>query len=226
LRFDEKTGRWIDTAKSADEQASTTVKPPPMMATSNQSSTLNSNAQQQPTFNPSMPPGSSHSSQPRTLSFASGATTAAAANAPSAPSATPAWSMQPQTDAIGTNIRSQAQLQPAQQLPSQQQQPPQPTQQQQQPPQPTQQQQQQQQPTQQQQQPQKPPVQLSAAQQRLQAIRQQQAAMVKQSQMTSSTASNQYSLKNRGLFRCEMHDSVHSIWIVDDRFYSSIKLNS
>ncbi|CAF4836262.1 unnamed protein product, partial [Rotaria socialis] len=35
LKFDEKTGSWIDTAKSADDQASKQIIPPPMISASN-----------------------------------------------------------------------------------------------------------------------------------------------------------------------------------------------
>ncbi|CAF0862625.1 unnamed protein product [Rotaria sordida] len=184
LKFDQQTGRWIDTSKSADEQASTQVKPPPMMSSNNTSSSFVANPlqqqqeqqlqqQQQPqqssssTYNPSMTSGPSHSSQPRTLSFGAGSTTTTTST-PAPQTTAAAWP--PQSNTVTAPITAQ---------PSQQQQ-------------------------QQQQQQQKPPAQLSAAQQRLQALRQQQQQQqqqqqtaMQQTQAPPATSSNQYSLKSR-----------------------------
>ncbi|CAF2931302.1 unnamed protein product [Rotaria sp. Silwood2] len=122
LKYDQQTGRWIDTSKSADEQASTQVKPPPMISSNSTSSSFVTNApqqqQQQPqqsslssTHNPSMPSGPSHSSQPRTLSFAAGSTT----STPTSQTTTAAWPPQSNTNTTPKTTQP---------LPQQQQKPP------------------------------------------------------------------------------------------------------
>ncbi|CAF3497104.1 unnamed protein product [Rotaria sp. Silwood1] len=124
LQYDQQTGRWIDTSKSADEQASTQIQPPPMISSNKTSSSFVTNPpQQQPqqpssssTYNPSIPSGPSHSSQPRTLSFAAGSTTTTTSTA--APqTTTAAWPPQSNTNAAPTTTQPPQQQQQQQQKP-------------------------------------------------------------------------------------------------------------
>ncbi|UJR28897.1 hypothetical protein I4U23_010116 [Adineta vaga] len=177
LKYDDKTGQWIDTSKSADEQSTTKLRPPPIVSTQQTATILAPNSQlQQPSssFNPSLPPGAPQQpsstlsstmppapSQSRTLSFAAGSTTTTNANTQPSQATPAAWSPQPNTI---TTAPASAVAQP----------PSQPQQQQQQ---------------------QRAPGQLSAAQQRLQALKQQQQQQ--QAQAPPAPSSNQYSLRNR-----------------------------
>ena len=130
---------------------------------------------QQPTstLNSTAPPAPS---QIRTSSFAAGTTTTANTNTQPSQVTPAVWPTQPNVTTM-TSAPVPAAVQPVNQSQLPQQQPQQ----------------------QQQQQQQRVPGQLSAAQQRLQAIRQQQQQQ-QQSQAPPAAASNQYSLRNRRMF--------------------------